>query len=163
MRRFCDFAGLRHARAAIVVASVAALTGCAVLRMVDAQAPTVTVSSLSLVDISLSEQRFEVGLQLQNPNHFPLPITQMDYTLQLNGERFASGTTPNTFTVPSLGEELIKVTVSSNLLGNLAQLRRWRQNPPDRLDYRVDGGLSVEGLPARLPFEHSGSVNVRMP
>jgi len=147
----------------IVIAFAVALSGCALLRMVDAQPPRVSVSSLALVDASLFEQRFEVGLRLQNPNDFPLPITGMDYTLHLNGEQFASGMTPSTVTVPSLGEKVVSVTVSSNLLSTLAQLRRWRKDPPDRLDYRIDGQLRVEGLPARLPFEHAGTVDVRVP
>lgn len=148
------------AAAALLVVSV--LTGCAALRFQNAEPPRVSITSLTLTDLSLFEQRFAVGLRLQNPNEFPLPITGFDYALELGGEPFATGVSNQSVTVPALGEGVVVVSVSSNLLDTLDQFRRWQQNPPEVLDYALTGRLSLADVPVRLPFEYAGRVDLDM-
>lgn len=145
---------------AFLLAAVSLLAGCTLLRMQGAEPPRVSITSLTLTDLSLFEQRFAVGLRLQNPNEFPLPITGFDYTLALNGEPFATGVSDQSVTVPALGEGEVVVYVSSNLLDTLDQFRRWQQDPPEVLDYALTGRLSLADVPVRLPFEYTGQVDL---
>lgn len=155
MRRIAGLAGL--------VLLMMLLAGCSMLRLQTAEPPKVAVSSLALTSLSVFEQRFEVGLRLQNPNDFPLPIAGLDYELALGGESFASGVSRQSVVVPALGEGTIMLTVTSNLLRNLEQFYRWQSDPPEALDYALTGSLRVADVPVRLPFDYSGSVPLRMP
>ena len=149
---------LRHALLLAVVLGL--LAGCSMMRLQSAEPPRVTLASLTPVKLSLFEQRFEVGLRLQNPNAFALPIQALDYTLAINGEDFASGMSRTDLRVPAFGEELVTVTVTSDLLNSLDQIRRWQQAPPEALDYRLSGRAHLADLPVGLPFEYAGSVSL---
>lgn len=138
-------------------------SGCSLMRLQQAEPPQVTLASLTPVKLSLFEQRFDVGLRLKNPNDFDLPIEALEYTLAVNGEDFASGVTRTDLQVPALDEEVVTVTVTSNLLSNLGALRRWQQDPPDELAYRLSGRAHLAGSPVRLPFEYSGTVALGAP
>lgn len=160
MQRLMRLRPLRAMTLALLVACTLVLAGCAAMRLVNAEPPKVSVSSLAFQGATLMEQRFLVGLRLQNPNDFALPVTGLEYTLHLDGNKLASGMTQTSVNIPSLGSETVEVTVISNLLDSLAQLRRWQQSPPDQLDYRIEGRLRVKGLPTRLPFSYSGQVGL---
>ena len=147
-------------RPLLSVLIVLMLAGCSLMRLQGAEPPRVTLASLTPVKLSLFEQRFEVGLRLQNPNAFTLPIQALDYTLAINGEDFASGMSRTDLQVPAFGEELVTVTVTSDLLNSLDQIRRWQQGPPEALDYRLSGRAHIADMPVRLPFEYAGSVNL---
>jgi LEA14-like dessication related protein len=148
--------------AALVLGALTTLPGCTLLRMQSAEPPRVSITSMTLTDLSLFEQRFAVGLRLQNPNEFPLPITGFDYALALNDEPFATGVSDQSVTVPALGEAEVVVHVTSNLLDTLDQFRRWQQNPPEVLDYALTGRLSLADVPVRLPFEYTGEVDLNL-
>jgi len=150
-------------RRLVVVALGLVVAGCSLLRLEGAEPPKVTLASLTPVTLSLFEQRFDVGLRLQNPNAFGLPIQALDYTLAINGEAFASGTSRTDLQLPAYGEKVVTVTVTSDLLSNLDQIRRWQREPPDALAYRLSGRAHLADTPLRLPFEYSGSVALDAP
>lgn len=147
----------RYFLAALVF--VTALSGCASLQS-DVEPPRVTLAGLRVVDMNWLEQRFEATLRVQNTNRFALPVTGMDYALTLNGESFAQGVNNESVSIPAYGEELMRVTITSSLIDNVAQLHRWRRDPPKTLDYRLTGRLSLANALFRLPFEHGGSVDL---
>lgn len=134
------------------------LTGCNALKYQTAEAPRVSLASLALKDLGLTEQRFDVGLRLRNPNDFALPVSGIDYEVFLEGEAFASGITNNPIKLPAMGEQVVSLGVTTNLLSNIQQFRRWQQGPPDALPYTVRGKVKLEGVPIRLPFDYSGEV-----
>ncbi len=148
-------------RTLVTIALIAiALAGCTTLQMRSAEPPRVSITSLTLTNFALFEQRFAVGLRLQNPNNFPIPISGFDYTLSLDGENFAEGVNDTAVTVPAMGEEELVVSVSSNLLDSLDQFRRWQDDPPDALDYQLTGRVQVADVPVSLPFDYGGSVDL---
>ena len=144
-----------------VVAVLALVTGCSVMKYQSAESPRVSLSSLTLKELGLVEQRFDVGLRLRNSNDFALPISGVEYEVQLEGESFAKGITNNAIELPAMGEEVVNLGVNTNLLSNLQRLNRWRQDPPDALPYTVTGRVKVKGVPIRLPFDYSGEVPLR--
>lgn len=147
-------------RLTVLVILALLLAGCSLMRLQGAEPPKVTLTSLTPVKLSLFEQRFDVGLRLQNPNAFALPIEALEYTLAINGEDFASGMSRTDLQMAAFGEELVTVTVNSDLLSSLDQLRRWKQNPPEALDYRLSGRAHLADSSLQLPFQYSGSVSL---
>lgn len=134
------------------------LAGCTPLKYQNAEPPRVTLSSLELTSLNLLEQGFNVGLRMRNPNDFPLPVEGMEYTILLGGEPFASGVTAESVDLPAYGEQVVTLSATTNLLGNLKQFRQWQSGPPDSLDYQIKGKLSLRGMPFRMPFDYAGEV-----
>lgn len=149
---------LRCYRYLAIALTLLLLTGCSALKYQTAEAPRVSLASLALKDLGFTEQSFDVGLRLRNPNDFALPISGVEYEVFLEGESFASGITNNPIKLPAMGEEVVSVGVTTNLLSNMQQFRRWQQGPPNALPYTVKGKVKVEGVPIRLPFDYSGEV-----
>ncbi|MGD8710110.1 MAG: LEA type 2 family protein [Ectothiorhodospiraceae bacterium] len=142
----------------VVVVLVSLLAaGCAAMRP-KVESPRVSLSSVRLIEAGLLEQRFELGLRVQNPNDFSLNIAGMDYELKLNGERFATGVASERVSVPASGEAVVQVPVTTSLLDNLDRLRRWQSRPPQSLDYDLSGRVKLSDFGFRVPFEYTGSV-----
>ena len=154
-------ARVRNSYFLALAATVLLLSGCAALRYKTAESPRVSVTGLQLGGFSIFEQRFDIGLRLQNPNDFALPITGMDFQLFVEGNAVASGVSNNSITVPAFGEEEVSVAITGNLLSTLSQLQRWRQAGKNELGYRVEGRLKMADVPVKIPFEQTGTFDLR--
>ena len=90
-----------------------------------------------------------------------IPVRGLDYTVKLSGNDFARGMTPSEFTLPALGEELVDVDVTTNLLDVGRQILEILDRRQSQLDYEVTGKVRVD-LPfvKSLPFSRQGSVNL---
>ena len=154
-----SWAARRAPVAGVAMALLAALaSGCASLERLRPDPPYVTLAGLRMLDLSLFEQRFEVALRMRNPNGFALPIQGLRYQLEVNGASFAKGASGESVTLPAFGEEVLRLTVVSDLGSTLAQIRRWQQQPPEDLSYRLTGSVDVGALAPSLPFDVAGNV-----
>jgi LEA14-like dessication related protein len=153
-----------HSFAAVLVAALLCalgVTGCASI------APpqlSVTLTRVQLADASVLEQRLKLSLRFVNSSQRDIAVRGLNYTLDINGREFASGTSDTTFTVPQFGETTIEVNAVSSLSGVLRQLRE-TQGPsrgattiPPALSYRIRGhanagafGLAFD-TESELPF-----------
>ena len=142
------------------VASILTLVmaGCATMAGL-AEAPSVTVAGLELVDATLLEQRFAVKLRVMNPNDVDLPIRGVSFTLDINGHEFARGVGAREVTVPRYGEALLELNAVSSLSGILRQLDEARRGERTRLTYRIRGRLDGAGI-GGLPFDRSGELSL---
>lgn len=143
-----------------LAAALAATAGCALMRR-HVEKPRVSLASVDIVSLGLFEQRFQLGLRVQNPNDFPIRLAGLDYQVAVNGERFASGVSDTAARIPASGESVVKVPVTASLLDTAQQLLRWRDNPPDSLRYALDGHVRLADFDLRLPFEYQGTVPLR--
>ena len=128
--------------------------------------PTVKLHNLQLVDYSLSEQNYEIQIQIDNPNAFPLPLNKVDYQLTLNDAVFAKGVNQEPVMIPANQSEIIKLQVKGNLIGLYEQARSFGESIfggdfSRELDYGLKGNLSfVEGL-LNMPYDYSGKLSIR--
>ena len=147
----------------VVVFVLTVLAGCAGLERLRPEPPRVTLADLRVLDLSLFEQRFEVALRMRNPNRFALPIQGLRYQLELNGETFANGASAESVTLPAYGEEVLRLEVVSDLGSTLRQIRRWQQEPPEGLSYRLTGSVDVSSMAPSLPFDVAGNITLTPP
>ncbi|MGF1644337.1 MAG: LEA type 2 family protein [Thiotrichales bacterium] len=136
------------------------LSGCATL-FDKTESPIVTVSSLKLAEMGLLEQRYELLLRVQNPNDFNLPIRGLTYTLELNDETFARGMSGDHVNIPPFGEELMKVSATSNMLTLFNRLKSLSLDGEKPLRYKIAGKLSLVGESIRLPFGKEGEISLK--
>jgi len=127
--------------------------GCAALLLV-ADPPEVTLAAVKPIGLQLFKQQLQVDLRFQNSNSFALDIQSMDFTLDLNNERVASGQSPRPIRVPRYGDAILSMKANASFLKVVKQLLSF--NDLQDMTYQLQGTLEIEGL--KVPFENSGKV-----
>ena len=135
------------------------MSGCVGLGGIDTP-PLVNLVDLRPGEMTLFEQRYLVKLRIRNPNDAPLEVRGMNYTIDINDQKFADGVSDKNFTVPPYGESVVEVKLTSSLLRLFEQLRKLDQRGKLVLDYRLSGGMSVAGLPTRYRFTHEDTLDL---
>jgi LEA14-like dessication related protein len=151
---------MRRARA-LAPLTVVLLGGCALTpRLIP---PTLTVVDVQLQGSDLWEQHLKVRMHVQNPNDRALPIKGLEYTLQVEGQQFASGESAASFIVPARGEAEFDMNVTTNLAGTLLKLlARGSDTLSQSVAYRLTGKVSLsEGLLRSLPFDERGEFKLQ--
>lgn len=117
--------------------------------------PGVEFAGLEVQGMGLSEQNFLVTLRLSNPNDFSITLDGVDFTLSLNGEHFASGTSREAVTLPRLGEADVRVRITTRL-DALRKLIRAQYKSGAQQEYQLNGRFYGAWVPAGVPFERKG-------
>ncbi len=78
-------------RAAVLVASLGLLSGCAYSHL---EQPTLTVVDVNLLKGDLFRQQLRVRMRVENPNDVALPVKSITYEVELAGNAFAHGANP---------------------------------------------------------------------
>ena len=152
---------MRRAGALAPLMAVLLLGGCALTpRLIP---PTLTVVDVQLQGSDLWEQHLKVRMHVQNPNDRALPIKGLEYTLQVEGQQFASGESAASFIVPARGEAEFDMNVTTNLAGTLLKLlARGSDTLSQSVAYRLTGKVSLsEGLLRSLPFDERGEFKLQ--
>lgn len=137
---------------------LAGLSGCSTLQS-QFQQPTVKLANVVLLEAGLLQQTYGITLQVDNPNGFSLPIKGVNYNVRLAGQDFASGLTPNGFTIPANGSDQVQVEVRTNLLESIGHLSRMLSGGPQDIDYEMSGDIQVNlPLIGAIPFNRSGTI-----
>lgn len=146
-----------HRRALLLLLAVL-VSGCAGLGAYR-EAPRVSLVSIQPKEMGVLEQRYGLELRILNPNDTALPVTGMQYSLQINDHEFAYGVSRQPVTIPAYGEAVLDVDVVSKLLSVLQQLQEANTGKQDSLRYRLSGSLSLENRLGKLPFDYHGELN----
>jgi len=143
----------RIAIAHALVAS-AALLGCATLG--GGEPVEVHVVRLVPLPSTAFEHRLRVDLRLRNPNDRSYEIDGLRFVLDVNGRRLATGLSNEPATLPRLGEVVIPVTTSTDLLDVVNQIVAFGRDPQPQFEYAVRGKIFLKGW-GKLSFENRGS------
>jgi len=151
---------MRRMRAIAAAATVALLGGCAL-------APKLTTPQLTIVGVKLEgsdllAQRLKVRVHVQNPNDRSLPVKGIDYTLDVDGQPFASGESAGSFVVPALGEAEFDMNVTTNMAGTLVRLLARSSEARASVPYRLSGKIALsQGWLQSIPFEQHGTFSLQ--
>ena len=136
------------------VTLLALLAACATTQKLEP--PKVSIVGLQVVSAEVWVQHLKVRLQLHNPNDRDLPVTAVEYTVEIAGQSVASGSHAESFVVPAHGDAEFETSLTANLAGAL--LRLLTHVPSTLVPYRLAGKITLgEGL-GRLPFEEHASI-----
>jgi LEA14-like dessication related protein len=146
----------------------AACAAGALLVAACALAPKFTTPQLTIVGVQLEgsdlfAQRLRVRVHVQNPNDRTLPVKGIEYTLDVDGQPFATGESAASFVVPALGEAEFDMNVTTNMAGTLVRLLA---RGPDALGqsvpYHLSGKISLsQGWLQSIPFEQHGTFKLQ--
>lgn len=125
--------------------------------------PGVSLRNVEITDIDFTSQTFLLGFDVTNPNPFPLPISTVSYAVELEGYRFASGSTAGGFTVPSSGDAEFAISVELDLMKTAPQLLFIVRDSVRRdIPYTLRGKFGLD-IPLTEPvrFETSGAIRMQ--
>jgi LEA14-like dessication related protein len=125
--------------------------------------PRLSIAGVQLEGGDLWEQRLKVRVHVANPNARALPVKGLEYTLEVAGQPFASGTADASFVVPAMGEAEFDTSVTTNLAGTLIKLlARGPEARGQSVDYRLTGKVSLAtGLMRSIAFDERGSFRLQ--
>jgi len=152
---------MKGMRAAIAVCAVSALATPGCVLGPKFTTPTLTVAGVQLEGGDLLEQRLKVRVHVQNPNDRRLPIKAITYTLEIDGQPFATGESAASFVVPALGEAEFDMNVTTNMAGTLMRLLARGPGALQSASYHLTGKISLSaGWLESIPFEQRGTVRL---
>jgi len=143
-------------RGALVLVLILLQAACS-LSALRPDPPQVSLADLRLEKLGVFEQRYGLTLRLRNPNDYPLKVAGLDFTVALNGRRFADGVAPDGFSLPANGESTVDVTVTSDLGSVLDLIREWSAGEQG-LTYRLSGHARLADWGMSVPFERTGQL-----
>lgn len=137
------------------------LTGCALRPHLEP--PQLSVSEVDIQSSDLWHQRLRVRMHVQNPNNRVLAVKDLEYTLEVEGQQLASGSSAESFTVPALGETDFDMNVATNLAGALLTLMsRGSDTLNQGVAYRITGKVTLsEGWIRSIPFDEHGTFKLQ--
>lgn len=142
-----------------IIPCIALVAGCASTTEF-ANPPRVTLADLRLAEMTLMEQRYAATLRVQNPNDARLNVSGMEYTIYVNGRKFADGVRSENFSVPGYGETLVEVNLTSTVLRVFEQFKNLSESKTKEFNYRIAGSLSLVGLAGSIPFSHQDVLDL---
>ena len=127
------------------------------------ETPQLSVADVKLTGGDLLSQHLVVRVHVQNPNDRALAVEALTYSLEVEGEQFASGESAAAFVVPALGETEFDMNVTTNLGGALLRLLMRGPNTLSQdVAYRLSGKLSLsQGLWRSIPFDQRGTFRLQ--
>ncbi|MFT5712766.1 MAG: LEA14-like dessication related protein [Glaciecola sp.] len=123
--------------------------------------PQVNVTSFTLApDSSGLAPRFNIGLQVINPNRTALPLVGMSYSVEVEGNRILSGAEPNLPRIEGYSSADIVIQASPDLFGSARLLNQLLSGQRDELNYLFKARLDVGALMPYINIEEEGSFGL---
>ena len=145
-----------------VVCVGALMAGCATTGDLFGQ-PEVSLTDVEVTEIDLKGQTFVLSFDVSNPNPFPLAISKINYGVELDGQRFASGETHCSIKVPADSRGSFEISVDLNLLQTAPKLLFVvREGVRKEIPYELVGKFVVD-IPTspRVQFENAGNIQLQ--
>jgi LEA14-like dessication related protein len=152
-------------RPIVVIVGVALLTACAAApRLV---APRVAVDSVRLDRIAAGEARFDVILNLTNPNPRELAVETIDASVTIDDVPVGAAALKEPLRLPAGGEARATLQARAGLAAVLRLAADFAQRAqeqkgtgqPTQIRYSVSGTATVQGGYA-IPFSRSGEFRI---
>ena len=126
-------------------------------------APDVSLRNVEATGLGFSEQSFVLEFDVSNPNPFPLPVESISYGVELDGYRFATGSTLASIEIPASGSTEFAISVDVDLMRTAPQLLYIVRDSLKRdIPYELSGefGLDIP-LVESVRFRTTGAVRMR--
>lgn len=143
----------------IAVTAVHGLAGCASSGAL--VPPSVTLVDVELVDATLFESTFDVGVRIANDNPDPLVIDGVVLDLELDGRQFGKGSSPDRFEVPRFGSTVQRLEIRLSHVAIATKIRGVMERKV--VDYAITGKVWVvrpSGGTKQVPIAKQGRIDL---
>lgn len=136
--------------------SVVLLQACSSVPGVVEQ-PKISIQNIAVQNISLTQGTALVTLNVSNPNAFPIPITGIQYGLNLNGHLVATGEQSQDQMIGARQDVPVNIPIKLDFI-ELAKLApvAWRER---KLQYDLNGAVKLPLI--SVPFQRQGGIGVQ--
>ena len=128
------------------------LGACSSIPSVRPESPTVTVTAVTPVNLSLTDTKLNFSLRVSNPNDFNLPVRNLDFDAFFAGKKIAHGVSNEAVTIPANGEATMEIGVKAGLSKILKHVKTMFAEQDFNLNYGVKGKVKLANWPTRIPF-----------
>ena len=150
---------MRQVRFVPLLWSLAALAGCALL-VSRLTPPRLSIVAVHVRRADFWQQSLRVRVRVRNPNDLGLSVKAVDYVLDVDGQRIATGICAQGFTVPAHGTADFDTQVTANMAGALLSVLAQGRSRP--VHYRLRGSVELaHGWLRSLPFDERGSFTLQ--
>lgn len=123
--------------------------------------PTADVTGIRIPRIDLQKADLVLDVLIKNPNPIPIPLINIDYSIESDGRKLVSGLIPHAGTIHARGSETVKIPVC--LVYDDIKKTYDDIKPGSIIPYRIKADLIVD-VPVfgslTLPLEKSGEIPV---
>lgn len=142
-----------------IITLLLSLYGCSSMPMLEqfVAKPKLAVADFSMSEASFLNQTFQIKLKVDNPNAFALPILGLDYGLNIAGVEVAKGNNTKSLTVPAGGTDYLDISVNTNLLKTLPDLKSVLMGGGKDISYAITGNVQTKNsFISSIPFAKTG-------
>jgi LEA14-like dessication related protein len=147
-------------RLSLLLALLALLAGCF---GIPTERPRVNIANVTLKEVKLLEQIYDMELRIQNPNDTELIINGLAFELLVNDKTFATGMTSKSLTVPPFSSSLVTVETISPLSSIIRQIVGVQKSGLAKISYRLKGAVYIGSASLKLGFDEQGEIELPVP
>lgn len=152
----------RRIRITALLLALCGLAACASLPENIISSPRVELRDVQVMGLGFDSQTFLLSFDVDNPNPFPLPVRHVRYGVRLDGQRFASGATESSISVPAGGKTEFAISVQLDLLNTAPQLLTIiRAGTRRDIPYALEGELGID-IPMTPPVSYRTDGTIRL-
>jgi len=122
--------------------------------------PQVNLTSFTLAPDSPGGPRFNIGLQVVNPNRDTIRLAGMSYSIEVEGNRILSGARNDLPELAGFSSTDLVIQASPDLLGGARLIGDLLRGPTDGLDYMFKARLDAGRFLPAITVEQRGRFNV---
>lgn len=124
--------------------------------------PEVSLAGINVKKMGLSGAEIVISARIKNPNAFDIDVSQLAYSLSINGTQWAESALSETIKLAEKGETQINIPLKVNLM-EIGSALLMKSNG---LNYQLKGNMNLDtALPmlknVKVPFDKSGVVGVK--
>lgn len=138
---------------------ISLVSGCAG-QLRDYETPKVNITSFKSLPSEGTGPRFEIGLNIINPNATALELRGLSYTLQLEGHEVLTGVSNKLPVIAAYGEETIIIQATVDVLGSIRLVLDLMNNKRDQFAYSLKAKLDPGGLRPNIHVTREGVISL---
>ena len=127
----------------------------------DMDPPSISIENVSAVPSDGGVPRFEVVLNVVNPNKRALDIAGIAYSLEILGKELVMGVTDEVPRIEGYSEEKVTLQAGIQLVGILRLMASLGTTPTEALDYKFSAKIYFEGFLPTQRVEETGQISLR--
>ncbi|NND67084.1 MAG: LEA type 2 family protein [Halioglobus sp.] len=154
------FVSRRAVQSLFVLLVVLGLNACATFYG-EMDPPSISIEDVSAVPAESGIPRFEVVLNVVNPNKRALDIAGIAYSLEILGKELVMGVTDEVPRIEGYSEEKVTLQAGVQLVGILRLMAALGTTPSEEVDYRFSAKIDFEGFLPTQRVEETGKISLK--
>lgn len=151
---------MRTIYASLVLTLMLALQGCATLKPLDFEDPSVSVNSVKIIPSEGIAPTFEISLHVVNPNSIALPLRGIAYSVTIDGQKILNGVSNDMPDIPAYGTGDITLSANANLLNSVRLIASLMQQSRKMVVYEMNAKLDLGTLTPNIHIKDIGEISL---